>query len=86
MVFIAYNYEDYPLSVVCARSKDLAMAYWQGQGLRVHYTKCLEEDYTPIEDHITGIYPLIETKTVSTHTFSTSPRDRKDIVVVKRYL
>lgn len=44
------------------KNKELANAFWQGRGIIPHSIKCLEEDYEKIEDHVTGVFPLFETK------------------------
>ena len=62
MVFIAYDPKGKPISVVCAKDLQLARAYWQGKGVVAFSEACLEEDFTPIEEHSTGVFPLVETK------------------------
>lgn len=63
MVIIARNYEGKTISIVNAKSKELAMAYWQGKDIYPHTTKCVDdpEVYTPLNEHPTGVYPILET-------------------------
>ena len=86
MVFIAYNYEGLPVSVVCARSKELAYAYWQGKGILPHSHKSLDEDFTDIDEHITGVFEFIKTTEVSDYDLSNTcrnPKNRKFLMIVK---
>lgn len=62
MIYLAFNYEGYCISIVNAKSKELAVAYWQGANIIPHSIKSLEEDYTPIEEHLTGVYPILKTQ------------------------
>ena len=61
MVFIAYNEKSKPVSVVAAKSEELAQAFWQGKGITVWSSSCLETDFTPIEETLTGVISLVET-------------------------
>lgn len=62
MIFIGFNYEGYPISIVNAKSEELANAFWQGREIYPHSIKCLESDYEDINKHITGVFPLFEAK------------------------
>ena len=75
MIYIAYDYNRKPVSIVCAKNKDLAVAFWQGRDIFPHSTACLEKDFTPIDEHITGVFPLLETKTVSLSETGSGPRE-----------
>jgi hypothetical protein len=83
MIFIAYNYEGAPISVVCAKNQDLANAYWQGAGIIPHSSKCLEKDFTPIDEHITGVFPLIKTKEISPRHLNDTNPDAKIVCIAK---
>lgn len=61
MIFIGYDYESRPISIVNAKTKELAYAYWQGAGIIPHSHKSIEEDFTDINTHITGVYPIMKT-------------------------
>jgi hypothetical protein len=58
MVYIGYNHDKVPISIVNAKSKELAYAYWQGKGILPHSHKCLEneEDFEPLKTHPTGCF------------------------------
>lgn len=62
MIFIGYDYDGYVISIVNAKSKDLAIAYWQGAGM--YPNTIVEDDCNGLKDHPTGVYPLIKIKTV----------------------
>ncbi len=62
MIFIAYNHDEKVISIVNARSIELALAFWQGKSITPHSHKCVEADF--LHDHPTGIYPLLETAIV----------------------
>lgn len=66
MIYIAYNHDGIITSIVSAKSKELALAYWQGtkDGLP-HESKCLETDFTPLSEHPTGVMPVLITKTIN---------------------
>ncbi len=61
MIFIAKNYDGYTISIVNARSIELANAYWQGADIVPHSITCLEKDFDNINTHITGVYSLLRT-------------------------
>lgn len=75
MIVIAYNYENKIISIVNSKSVELANAFWQGKGLVPFRIATLEKDFTPLEDHVTGIYEVLKTKTVYD--------GRREIVVVE---
>lgn len=60
MVFIAYNYNGVPTSIVNARNEELALAYWHGAGVDVFSHKSTK-DFIPLAEHPTGVYPLMKT-------------------------
>ena len=62
MTYIAYDYNSKVISIVVATNIKLATAYWQGADIPVHSTKCVEEDFTKLEDHPTGVFPILKTE------------------------
>jgi len=84
MVFIAYNYEGFPISVVNSLSEDLALAFWQGRGLTVHSHGSLKEDFTPLKEHPTGIYEFIKTENVSDYDLDCRNPKGKKFVLIKK--
>ena len=73
MVFIGYNHDNKPISIVSAKSKELAYAYWQGKDILPHSHKTVEEDFTPLNEHPTGVFPIMETAEVSLSSFGGNP-------------
>lgn len=61
MICIAYNHTGKVVSVVNSRSKELAVAFWQGKGITPYSVKTLD-DFTPLEEHPTGVYPIVQTR------------------------
>jgi hypothetical protein len=61
IVVIAYNYNGKVIAVVNAISVELAQAFWQGRGVVPHIIKTLKNDFTPLSEHPTGVYPIVET-------------------------
>lgn len=61
MIFIGLDYNNKIISIVNAKSKELAYAYWQGKDILPHSHKNLEEDYISLKEHPTGVYPILET-------------------------
>lgn len=62
MTFIAYNYNGIVQSIVVAQSESLAMAFWQGRGIIPQSVECVERDFSPIEEHSIGVFPILETE------------------------
>ena len=62
MIFIGRNYEGFIISILSAKSKELAHAYWQGEGTQINTVECLEEDRAPLEESITGVMPILKTR------------------------
>lgn len=58
-IYIAYNYDGYIISILMAKSQELAHVYWQGAGIVAHSSR--EYDPSDHEDHITGVVPLLKT-------------------------
>ena len=84
MIFIGYNYDGFPISIVNAKNQELAYAYWQGLGLIPHSHKCLEKDFTPIEEHMTGVYPILKTQTIDGYTLSEFRNRNKEFLLVSK--
>lgn len=82
MIYIAYNYESQPISIVNARNLDLANAFWQGRGIIPYSIKNLVKDFTSLSEHPTGVFPLFETEEISVGELSRD-RDRKYLLVKK---
>jgi len=86
MIFIGYNPEGYPVSIVNAKTKELAYAYWQGANMLPHSHKCLEDDFSSLDDHPTGVFPILKTKEFTDYDLShncRNPQGRKYLMVEK---
>ena len=77
MIFIAYNGPGYVTSIISAKSEALALAYWQGASVDVFSHKCLEnpEDFTPLNEHVTGVIPILKTEVKSLTAFGTNSKN-----------
>jgi len=78
-IYVAKRYDGVTLSIALARSKELAIAYWQGQSLIPHsVSEITENDLT---GHPTGVLPLLRTqeKEVNIDGF----HNRKNVVLVR---
>ena len=80
MIFIAYNYENIPISIVNAKSIEIAHAYWHGANITVHSSKSLD-DFIPLEENFTGVYPILKTTEKSLSEFGQNPRK---VIIVKK--
>lgn len=81
MVCIAYNHNNEIISIVNAKSMELAYAYWHGASLLPHHHKTDEDfDFT---DNGTGVVPILVTKQISPfqYTFTHTDNGQKLIVV-----
>ena len=59
-VYIAKEYNGKVADVVMAKSRELAVAYWQGKGLFPHTTMKLTE--ANVQNHITGVLSIVRTR------------------------
>ena len=76
-VFIAKDQEGRVESAVLARNKELADAYWQGQGIFACSTRELNEDQL---DEGTGVIPIVKTKEKVMYTSSSHYRKVRLII------
>jgi hypothetical protein len=81
MIFIARNGQGFIVSIIKAKSKELANAYWQGCGTDAFSIECLETDRIPFDEHPTGVMPILETMKKSLSKFASFP---EDYIVVKK--
>lgn len=81
MVIIAYNNQGYPISIVVAISKQLALAFWHGQGLPVHSTSIVEEDFIISDEQISGVIPILKTFEQDVYLLN---RDKTVLLVSKK--
>jgi len=79
-IYVAKNYDGRVVSVVLAKSYELAQAYWQGQGLFPHSVDQWTEK--ALEDHPTGVLPILKTMVKTIHPYDIS-RTTEILVVDK---
>jgi len=76
-IFIARDYDGTPIDVVLARNFELANAYWHGKGIFPHTHE--EKNDSQLENHPTGVLPIVTTKDVHLHRL----RDRGGLETIK---
>lgn len=59
-IYVAKDYSGKIESVVLARSRELAVAYWHGQDVYPHSTEELTDEN--LNGHPTGVLPVLKTK------------------------
>jgi hypothetical protein len=87
MVYIAYNHNSEVISVVSAKSIELANAFWQGKGIVVYSHQCLETDFSNLNDHPTGVFEFVKTETVTDYQLSDhcrNPKGREYVMMKKK--
>lgn len=85
MIFIAYQHDGIPVSIVSATEEKIALAYWQGAKIDVHTHKCVENpaDFIPLTEHPTGVIEILKTQEVYASTIDTRNPNKKLIIVKK---
>lgn len=81
MIFIAYDQNGVTTSIVNAKSEELALAYWQGADVDVFSHKSLD-DFMDLNNHPTGVYPILKTKNKSLSGFGKNP---ENYIIVLKY-
>lgn len=71
MIYIAYNRDCQPVSIVNARSRDVAIAYWHGAKIIPDTIKSLD-DFISIDVHPTGVIPLLTTHLVQVRSLNSA--------------
>jgi len=61
-IFIAKNFDGKVMSVVLARSYEMAQAYWHVKGIYAHTVDVKTEK--DLENHPTGVLPIVYTKEI----------------------
>lgn len=72
-IFIAKTYDGLVESVVLAKSYELAQAYWQGQDIYAHSIS--ERSESDLEDHPTGVMPIVKTEKRKIPSFGSDSRE-----------
>jgi len=78
-IFIAKTYEGEAESVVLAKNIELAQAYWQGKRIYPHTIIIKEEK--DLENHITGVLPIVHTRKIDGYEVGRHSRDKKYLVI-----
>jgi hypothetical protein len=61
MIYIAYNFDGLIVSIVKAKSKEIAMVYWQGKGVDYDIIESERDFPEPNKDGVLVI-PILTTK------------------------
>ena len=72
-IFIAKTYDGKVESVVLAKNYGLAQAYWQGRDIFPHTVGSKEEK--DLEDHPTGVIPIVKTEKLRASRFGRSEEE-----------
>ena len=81
-IFVAKNYEGKTESIVLSKNKDMANAYWQGLGINAHSVREFSEE--DLDDHPTGVLPILKTSEWSGYDLSrVNPSDTRYLLVAK---
>lgn len=83
MIVIAYNYNNKIIGIVNAENEKLANAFWHGRGITPHSTKVLERDFTKLEEHPHGVYPILETIEKYGYELNTDFKRNSKFILVK---
>lgn len=75
MIFIGYNYDGYPISIISAKSEESANAYWQGKDCLPHSTRQFDVSEDRDNEKLGFVSPLLETHKASLSKFGQTPRD-----------
>lgn len=83
MVVIAYNHAGKVVSIVNAKSEELAKVFWHGQSLNYDHARSLDdsETFMPLSEHPTGVYPILQTIEVVINKWSAPDKDTKYLCV-----
>jgi len=81
-VYVAKDYDGYPIDVVLTQSEQLAHAYWHGKGVVAHSVSILSDN--DLADHPTGVLPILSTRETEITPFGLT-RPRKVIMVRKSH-
>ncbi len=82
MIIIGYNPKGQPISILKAKSKELAIAYWHGAGILPHSTST-DEDFN-IETNGTGVIPLLKTREISASSSNGFSSNNKILTIETR--
>jgi len=82
MIFIAYNHDSVIISIVSAKDKISANAYWQGRGIIPHFSVPFDSAEIRVNEEQGYVTPILHTKEVSVKLWGQSG-ERKIIKVDK---
>ena len=82
MVYFGYNHNGDIISILNAKSEELANAYWQGAGIQIHHSRNLDDQQTfmPLNESPTGVYPILKTREIDPSIIG---RNNKVRIIVK---
>jgi len=68
LISLATNYNGYTISIILAKSKELARVYWQGANIYPHKIRTITQQ--DMEKHPTGVFPILKTEETTTSRLS----------------
>lgn len=69
MIFIGYNYDGYPISIISAKSQESANAYWQGKDQLPYSSKSFDINEDRENENEGYVTPLLKTKEVDAYLY-----------------
>ena len=83
MVIVGYDHNGTIISILNAKSQELANAYWQGAGISIHRSRSLDdkETFMPLDESPTGVYPILKTKEIDVQLFG---RNSKTVRIIEK--
>lgn len=66
-IYIAKDHNGEKLALIYAKSRELALAYLQGKDIHPHKLSSFSTEYTAIDNHPTGVIPVILTKEIPSY-------------------
>lgn len=82
MIYIGFNYEGLPISIISCKNKEIANAYWQGLNQHPHSIKEFDLDRDRENEKQGFITPILKTEKKKFDKYS-HPNGVECIVVVK---
>lgn len=80
-IYVAYNYDNYPINIVVSKSEELAKAYWHGKGILPNRSR--EITLEDLKNHPTGVLPIMSTDEKTGYDLSNRRKEATYILVTK---
>ena len=82
-IYIAYNFDNQPTSIVIADSEQSARAYWQGAGVDHHSERCIDLSDESDTEKLGYVTPILKTKEISCSNINRYDVNSKLLTVIK---